>query len=234
MNSKRKKIIDQSKPGIQMKELEAETGVPKSTILHYHSLGLLPEPVKTNHNMSYYDPQCIDRIQFIRDLQRHHRLSLKEIKEVIDKAGRNTNLKTRLELTRHVIGKSTQGRHFRHDDFSRRTGLSKKQINKLCKLKLLLPLEDGQFDEEDILLGKAFAQAISWGIKISDLSFYAKLADQIIDNELSLRHRITSDMSYEKDAEITLKMIKSAQLFRSYIINRLFLTRVKQLRDIKE
>jgi hypothetical protein len=161
-------------------------------------------------------------------------LSLKEIKEVIDKVGQNTDLKTRLELTQYVIGKSTGSRRFSQADFSRRSGLSKEQINKLCKLKLLLPLEGRQFDEEDILMGKAYAQAISWGIEISDLSFYAKLGEQIIDNEISLRHRITNNMSYEKDAEITLKMIKNAQLFRSYTINRLFLTRVKQMRDIKE
>jgi DNA-binding transcriptional MerR regulator len=88
-----------SKPGLRMNELVKETGVPKSTILHYLNQGLLPEPQKTSPNMAYYDPACVGRIQYIQHLQHRHRLSLSEIKQVLAQKGRN------LDFSRYAIAK---------------------------------------------------------------------------------------------------------------------------------
>ena len=234
MNSVKKKSSNLPKPGIQMRELVAKTRVPKSTILHYLSMDLLPQPVKTSHNMAYYDPKCIERVEFIQKLQRHHRLSLNEIKNVLENVREGTDLRTRIELNEYIFGNTKASKLYNQSEYCHRTGLTEEQVNALMKVKLILPLEAGHFDEEDIAIGKAFASAFSWGIQIEDLTFYVQFGQNLIDSEFSLRNRIIQDMPYEKDAEITLKMSKNAQLSRSYVLNRLFLNRIQQMKDIKE
>ena len=103
MNSTKKKVLSGLKSGIPMKDLVSKTGIPKSTILHYLSLGLLPEPVKNNPNMAYYDPKCVERLGFIQKLQRNHRLSLNEIKQVLDNVSEETDLRTRMELNEYIF-----------------------------------------------------------------------------------------------------------------------------------
>lgn len=80
--------------------------------LHYLSEGLLPEPVKTRPNMAYYDAQCIDRIKFIRYLQHKHRLSLSEIKQMMDSRGDGTEFSLRLELNELIFGQSEPGLYY--------------------------------------------------------------------------------------------------------------------------
>ena len=234
MNLDRGEERNRVKPGMQMKELVEATGVPKSTILYYLSQGLLPLPVKASHNMAYYDPQCVERIGFIRNLQRHHRLSLAEIKDIVKKAGEGIDYKIRLELNELVFGPTKQGKKFKLSGFRKLTGLSDLQVKRLIHARLLLPLEDGRFDEEDVAMGKAFADAFSWGIQVRDLAFYVELGEKMVDREVELRHQITHDLAYEQDAEITLEMTKNARLSRSYILQRLFLRRISKMRDIKE
>ena len=41
------------------------------------------EKEKPRPNVAYYAPQCVDRIKLIRHLQKHHRLSISEIHEVL-------------------------------------------------------------------------------------------------------------------------------------------------------
>ena len=100
----RDKKSPSSKPGLRMKELVEATGVPKSTILHYLNQGLLPQPQKTSPNMAYYDPACTDRIQYIQHLQRRHRLSLSEIKQMLAQKEQNLDFSIFNELDSIIFG----------------------------------------------------------------------------------------------------------------------------------
>ena len=92
--------------GLRMKDLVAATGVPKSTILYYVNQGLLPEPTKTSQNMAYYDSQCISRIRYIQNLQRRHRLSLSEIRQMMETRGQETDFSIYVELNDIIFGPS--------------------------------------------------------------------------------------------------------------------------------
>ena len=94
----------QTEPLLRMRDLVEQTGVPKSTILYYLQQGLLPEPVKTSHNMAYYDPQCITRIRYIQNLQRRHRLSLSEIRLMVETRGEDADLSIYIELNDIIFG----------------------------------------------------------------------------------------------------------------------------------
>ena len=223
-----------AKPGLRMKALVEATGVPKSTILHYLHQGLLPEPVKTSHNMAYYDPQCINRIRYIQNLQRRHRLSLSEIRQMLEARGQDADLSVYVELHDIIFGQTSHNGLLDETAFSRETGLSISQLQKLLRTRLLMPLTKGLFDQDDIRMGKLYTSLLETGLEIEDLNYYTELGDRIVDHEMKIRRRLTHHLPLEQDAAVSLKLVKDARMTRSYIIDRLFQHRVASMRDLKE
>lgn len=217
-----------------MKELVQATGLPKSTILHYLSQGLLPEPTKTSPNMAYYDNQCVDRIRFIRHLQRHHRLSLSEIRQLIETKGEDADFSTRLDLNELIFGPPEKDGLIDNETFCAVTGLTADQVREVLRARLLLPLEKARFDREDVSMGRVFARAFSWGLRVKDLTYYVKLGEKIVDHEMALRGRTTHGLSDSMDAALTMEMVKNARVSRAYIIDRLFQHRLAGMKDMKD
>ena len=69
---------------LKMSELAEASGVSAGTIKHYLREGLLPEPVKTSRNMSYYTPDFVERIRLIKKLQEERFMPLKAIRLVFE------------------------------------------------------------------------------------------------------------------------------------------------------
>lgn len=222
------------KPGLKMQELTETTGTAKSTILYYLSLGLIPEPVKTSRNMSWYAPECIDRIRFIQTMKTQHRLSLAEIKDLLDELGDGDPLNTHLKLSESVFGRSAEKEVIDARSFRDITGLSSEQLTELLDKRLLIPGDENSFDPDDIAMGKALAQGLSWGYRADDFIFYVEAGEQIVKQELGLREKITTELSLEEDAQMTLKMIESARISRIYIIDRIFRQRISRMKGLKE
>jgi DNA-binding transcriptional MerR regulator len=224
---------DDGRPLLKMKELVEATGVPKSTILHYVNEGLLPEPVKTSMNMAYYDPDCIERVRFIKSMQSNHRFPLNKIRSMLEWKDHGRDVTLGMELLQGVFG-TGEGQFFDEPEFCRATGLSPKQVEELVQAKLLLPLNSERFDQEDISMGIMYAKALSRGITPNDMSYYSRLGKQIVDEEMALRRRMTHHLSYEADAEQTLMMLRAARATRSYVIDRLFQLRIAKSKDLKD
>jgi DNA-binding transcriptional MerR regulator len=221
------------RPGLKMNELAAATGVPKSTILYYLGQGLLPEPRKTSLNMAYYEPACVERVRLIQQMQERHRLSLSEIKRCLDDGDRGAELGVYLELNEEVFGPGSPRRLLDAKAFCRETGLSAGQLEELQQGRLLLPLEEGRFDAEDVRMGRMYLNALNFGIRARDLSYYADLGEKIVDQEMALRNRMTGRLPYQQDAAATTRMVKNARMCRAYIIDRLFQHRVAAMKDLK-
>ena len=223
-----------SKPGLKMKDLVDATGVPKSTILHYLHQGLLPGPLKTSPNMAYYDPRCVDRIKYIQHMQSRHRLSLSEIKQMLDLKGKDADLSMQIALLDLVFGRPRQNQLLDEKDFRQATGLSREQLRTLLDARLLLPLSQDRFDYEDLSMGKMYARGFSRGLEVEHLTYYVRFGEKIVDHEMALRRRLTRHLPHEQDAARTMEMVKNARLTRAYIIDRLFQRRVAAMRDLKE
>jgi DNA-binding transcriptional MerR regulator len=223
-----------STPVLKMKDLVAATGVARSTILYYVQQGMLPEPVKTSRNMAYYDPACIDIIRFIQEMQRRHRLSLEEIKQVINARGSDADFPLYLALKDVIFGASAPDDLLDLEAFCAATGLTPDQVMVLLKTRLLMPLDEGLFDADDIRMGQMFFQAFAWGMCADDLTFYVELGEQIIAHEFALKRKITHDLPYDEDAVMALEMVKNARLGRAYILDRLFQHRIAAMRDLKD
>jgi DNA-binding transcriptional MerR regulator len=225
---------ESSKTGLRMNELVEATGVPKSTILHYLHQGLLPEPIKTSPNMAYYDPKCVNRIRFIQHAQRRHRLSLSEIKRMLEIKGEDADLSIHLELKDMIFGESKEDALLDKEAFCRATGLTEKQVGQLLQARLLMPLVEDRFDQEDVSMGSMYARGWARGLRIEDITYYVDLGEKIVDHEMALRRRLTHHLPYDQDAALTLEMVKNARMSRAYIIDRLFQHRVAAMPDLKD
>jgi DNA-binding transcriptional MerR regulator len=70
---------------LKMSQLVQATDTPKSTILYYIKEGLLPEPQKPKPNVHLYDESTVDRIRFIKYLQKNFGASIEQIRELMQR-----------------------------------------------------------------------------------------------------------------------------------------------------
>lgn len=220
-------------PGLRMRALAEATGLPKSAILHYVAQGLLPEPVRTGPNMAYYDPACIERIRFIKAMQNRYAFPLGKIKALLTRKDEGKDTASLIELAETVFG-SVDGTSLDEAAFRDATGLSPQQIAALTENGLLLPLEEGRYNEQDVSIGRIFAQGLALGITAADMAFYAVAAKRIVDEEMRLRARVTAHLPEDQDVGITRRMVESARATRNYVIDRTFQRRVAAAGDLKD
>ena len=70
---------------IKMSQLVKLTDTPKSTILYYIKEGLLPQPQKPKPNVHLYDESFIEKIRFIKYLQKNFNLSIEQLKQIMQR-----------------------------------------------------------------------------------------------------------------------------------------------------
>ena len=145
-----------------MRDLMAATGLPKSAILHYLAQGLLPGPEKTSPNIAYYDPSCIERIKFIKELQGKYSFPLSKIKTLLDSKDRGKDITQLVDLSR-VIFSGDDTPSMDEKTFCSTSGLSRKQVRELMDNGLLMPMEKGLFNQSDLEVGRIYASGFRRG-----------------------------------------------------------------------
>ena len=206
---------------IKMKDLLTAAGVSKATILYYLKEGLIPEPVRTKRNMAYYNPSSIERVRFIKDLQTRYRLPLASIRTVLEERDQGRDVLPLIEMGKVVFGSKDPNR-VNQREFCRVTGLTLEQVKNCLNSNLLLPLEPGIFDREDIAIGQFLQRGFSVGLSIKDLDFYPRLAKESSKKEMALRLRLIGNLGFEGTVSATLELTRAARSLRSYIFERHF------------
>jgi DNA-binding transcriptional MerR regulator len=219
--------------GLRMKDLSATTGLPKSAILHYMAQGLLPEPVRTGPNMAYYDPVCIERIEFIKAMQEKYAFPLSKIKMLLSRREQGMDVTPLIELSATIFGNSDSP-PLNETEFCLATGLKPGEARKLIKSGLLIPLEKGKFNQQDVAVCDVYGRCFALGADTADLVFYAEAARMIVDMEMHLRRKLTAHLPENQDAELTRRMVLGARVVRSYVIDRTFQQRVASAEDLKD
>lgn len=209
----------------------AASGVPKSTILHYLNEGLLPPPLKTSRNMAYYDPACVERLIFIKFMQKRHRLPLEEIKKILQGPEPGREFLAFQELNAVIFGgPPDKGELLDVKAFCRATGLSHREVQELLAAGVLLPLKACKFDQEDVALGRLLRGGLDVGVTTADCGYYHRFAEEIVDQEMAVRERLTAQLPLEQNAMLTLELTRAARALRAYVIDRVFQHRVMALR----
>lgn len=211
----------------KMRELVDATGVSKATILYYIREGLLPKPVKKHANVAFYPESFIEKIDFIKQLQSKHRLSLAQIKNILKEQERGREVTPLIELNEVVFGPKGNSRLSR-GEFCKATGLSKEQLKQAIEKKLVNPKEEERFDSEDVAVGKMLKRILDFGISFERLSFYSELAGGIVEQELSIQSELVAGKRFEEIISITMELTGIARSFRGYVIDRIFQEEVGQ------
>jgi DNA-binding transcriptional MerR regulator len=216
--------IDNS-PLLKMKELVEAAGISKATIHYYVNQGLLPKPVKTCTNVAFYPSSFVERLGFIKQLQSRNRLSLAQIKSIIIEKEKGREVTPLIELNDIVFGRKGDD-SVNRKQFCNITGLSKTDVTKAIRSKLLNPKDKRQFDSEDIAVGRMLKRSLDLGISFKDLEYYPRLAQQIVEQELAVRKKVIKDKSFDETLVLTMEMTGIARSLRGYVIDRVFQERV--------
>jgi DNA-binding transcriptional MerR regulator len=219
--------------GLRMKELTTATGLPKSAILHYVAQGLLPEPVRTGPNMAYYDPACIERIEFIKSMQEKYAFPLSKIKMILAHRDEGADVASLVELSATIFG-DAESSILSEAEFCGATGLKPAEVRKFIKYGLILPLEKGKFNQQDVDVCVNYAKCLALGLKVEDFIFYAEAAKLIVDREMRLRSKLTAHLPEEQDADLSRLLVMGARAVRGYVIERTFQHRVAKATDLKD
>lgn len=82
---------------LSVSQVAERTGVPIATIKYYIREGLLPRPRTEGRTVGRYDEPFIQRLEIIRELRNRRRLSILEIRVLMQQLGENPSL-TEVEL----------------------------------------------------------------------------------------------------------------------------------------
>lgn len=218
---------------LKMKKLTLATGLPKSTIHFYAQEGLLPPPAKTSPNMAYYHPSCVERLLFIKEIQAERDLPLKAIKRLLKEKEEGREITPMLELQDVLFGRSDR-RRINAPEFRRETGLTSAQLKMVSAAGIILPLEDGRYDHEDLEIGKFVRKAFDLGLNPGELIFINELGQPIIDKLMAYRYEHTKDLSFEDDAVLTKELTILVWAVTPYVLRRILQRRLIKIKGLKD
>lgn len=187
----------------RIKELSDRSGFSRQTIRFYIAQGLLPEPIKTSHNMGWYSERHLELLLLIQKLQHERFLPLKAIKSLLqgsdDYQFSDAQTDVLEELRRHLASD--------HQDLVVSTdpaqlaldmGLSRREQKELRDLGLAVSgtatVSDVEITRLWLLIRNA-APSMANGFTPRDLQFIFELVDQAVAKELALFRNRINDMS---------------------------------------
>jgi DNA-binding transcriptional MerR regulator len=220
--------------GLKIGEIARRSGVPASTIRYYVKEGLLPSPSKPNRKMAYYDESCIEKLKAIGELQEKRYYPLSVIRNILRRMDDGFSFEEAEAVESAVFAPAHGGEvsFVSRSDFLKLTGLKPDQLDEAERIGLVIPVlsERGKplYDEEDIAIARdAVHRVYALGIDPKALDFYVTLGRRIMDEEVALRRKLTRGLSSKNNAEMTAHLTQAANLFRTYILRRLFQQRIE-------
>jgi DNA-binding transcriptional MerR regulator len=176
---------------LRMGELAEASGVSAGTIKHYLREGLLPEPVKTSRNMSWYPPEFVERIRLIKQLQEERFMPLKAIKSVLDEdPGRARAL---VELEDRILDRalSTEQSRTSAAEVKRRYDMPAEVLDRLEQIGILTPNSRG-FSAVDVQVIEAISRFRAGGydeqigFTVYDTLRYKRALEELVKEEVGV------------------------------------------------
>jgi DNA-binding transcriptional MerR regulator len=150
---------------LTIEQLAAEVGMSVRNIRNHHTRGLLPPP-EVRARVGYYNAEHVARLRLILDLQADG-FNLAAIERLL--SGSDGLAARLLGLRRAVTTpfEAEQPEVITADELDKRFGeLSEKDVERVRKLKLIVPLGDGRFEAPSPALLRAAEQVIALGIPL--------------------------------------------------------------------
>ena len=208
--------------------------VPTTTIHYYVKQGLLGAPEKKNKRICLYDESIIERLKTIQNLQ-EKRFPLFSIKKILARIDQGITLEEAVIVENVVFGlpAKTADELIDRKVYMEQTGLTTQELEELERHGLLMPFQCTKgrplYDQDDVAMGKSvFKNLFLLKVPLKEIKFYVALGHKITENELNLRRKITRGMAAPDNAKLTVELIDSAIMCRSYFLRRLFQAKVNE------
>ena len=205
---------------LRMGELAEASGVSAGTIKHYLREGLLPEPVKTSRNMSWYPPEFVERIRLIKQLQEERFMPLKAIKSVLDEdPGRARAL---VELEDRILERALNNEQARVStaEVKRRYDMPVGVLERLEQIGILTPNTRG-YSQLDVQVIEAISRFRAGGydeqigFTVYDTLRYKRSLEELVKEEVEVvLERLAGEL--EPDRVVDL-MEAGAEPLRDFI-----------------
>ena len=224
---------------MRIKKLSEESGVTKGTIKFYIKEGLIPRPIKTQHNMAYYNKQHIDAIRLVKELQSKRFLPLSIIKQIVGARKNNMTIEE-LETIFQMDGKlflhlkeRPKIKSVTAKKLSEWTGIPVKEIKELGDNHILDPIKKGDkifYDEDDIRIVELWAKARMLGFT-KDLGFdtsvtnmFRGIIEHLVAEEVRIViPRITGKMPPDKAVRMIEDALVLANTFMELLHKKMIL-----------
>lgn len=212
---------------LRMKDLVDRTGINKSTILHYLSLGLLPDPIRSSKNMSYY-PQCyLNILPVIRTMQTTYHLPLQVIKQILDNIrpedisiGEVKHVYETFYLVEKEVPEEYKG-IFSREEFLAYTGLTEDELKNLEKFDMIIPLKKDVYNSDDLLMVNSYRKLSSNNIELDAIKPVINLLRLLADETHRIYHQAVQGRNKEEEWEITHSLYDYMKTTHLYLVRRL-------------
>jgi DNA-binding transcriptional MerR regulator len=197
---------------LKISELAEASGVSPGTIKHYLREGLLPEPVKTSRNMSYYPPAFVERIKLIKQLQEERFMPLRVIKSMLDNEPDRAQALVELEdrILEHAL-KGEEGQRFSAAEVRRRCDMPKEVLDRMAELGVLTPSSKG-YSASDVRVIEAISRFRASGyderigFTVYDTVRYKRALEQLVKEEVQV---LTERLAGEKSPDEVVALIEA-------------------------
>jgi len=220
---------------LKISEISKQSGVPSSTIRYYVREGLLPPPEKVNKKMAYYEDACIERLKAIQCLQGKRYYPLLIIKNILRRMDEGLSLQEAESVGNAVFGTEDRVGLGLLDRAAvlAQTGLTEDELGLAESLGIFIPMiHEGEkllYDEDDVRVGRdSLRKLIDYGVDLRDMDFFVELGQKIVEKELALRRKLVSDKSMKENIRITTEISRPADIYRDYVLRRLFQRQVQE------
>ena len=203
---------------LKMKELIAQSGESKSTILYYVKEGLLPEPSKPKLNVHLYDERSVEILRFIKYLQHNFNYSIAEIKKIFennrfDFDGSFEAMVRSLEM----ISGGREQQWYDRETFLALTELDEETLQRYEAAGYLFERTEG-YSQKEVEIAGILQRAQKLGLDFGLLEAYVESAKTLARQENETGSRLLEDESSAHDARYEL-LFDLILTLKPYIFN---------------
>ena len=197
---------------LKISELADASGVSAGTIKHYLREGLLPDPVKTSRNMSYYPPEFVERIRLIKQLQEERFMPLRVIRSMLENEPERAQALVELEdrILEHAL-KGEESERLSAAEVRRRYQMPKEVLDRLTELGVLTPTSRG-YSASDVRVIEAISRFRAGGyderigFTVYDTVRYKRALEDLVKEEVQV---LTERLAGEKSPDEVVALIEA-------------------------
>ncbi|KIM09625.1 MAG: hypothetical protein KU38_08775 [Sulfurovum sp. FS08-3] len=201
---------------LKMNKLVELSGVPKATILYYIKEGILPQPDKPKPNLHLYDEETLERLDFIKYLQKNFNCTINEIKTVLEnqKIHNTSNYEALLDAIEIVMGNRDQT-HYTKEEAARYLGMEESFLDELLDEGIVF-MRDGVLSQKELEIVQIVMEYHSLNLDIELFKTYAHHARELATLEVAMSQKLLNKES--KKATIK-RLFDTLLILKPYIFN---------------